>query len=134
VEIDALAIQGRAADLAGEPRDALGHFAAACGVGAAARCRTSLPWILCERGRIHLALGEAQAALGRYQEALEIAQDLRPTTKVEEACLGLALVERAAGNDIGHRRWAERASAESRDYEHARLHARRQLEDFFRLG
>lgn len=131
VEIDALAIQGRASDLAGDRRDALAHLAAACGVGLAARCRTPLPWILCERGRIHLALGDAEAAHALYLEALDIAQELRPSMKLEEACAGLARVERSRGNDIGQRRWAERAATEAREFEQLRLQARRQLEDFF---
>lgn len=131
VEIDALAIQGRAANLAGDHRDAIGHLAAACRVAAAARVRTPLPWILCERAGIHLALGEGDVAHALYLEALEIAQDLRPSAKVEAACEGLARVERARDNDVGHRRWSERAAAEARDFERSRLQARRQLESFF---
>jgi tetratricopeptide (TPR) repeat protein len=113
VQIDALAIQGRASDLCAAPREALKRLATACEIGLSTRCRTPLPWILCERGRIHLSLGEGLEARGLYEVALETAQELRPSTKVAEACAGLSQVERALGNEVGARRWSERAAVEA---------------------
>jgi tetratricopeptide (TPR) repeat protein len=131
VQIDALAIQGRASDLCGAPREALKRLATACTIGLDSRCRTPLPWILCERGRVHLALGEAMLARSCYEEALEIAQELRPSAKVGEACTGLSGVGRVLGDELGARRWSERARAEAREFDQAKKHARAQLEDFF---
>jgi tetratricopeptide (TPR) repeat protein len=131
VQIDALAIQGRASDLCGAPREALKRLATACAIGLDSRCRTPLPWILCERGRIHLALGETMLARSCYAEALEIAQELRPSSKVGEACTGLSGVARGLGDEVGARRWAERARAEARELDQAKMQTRAQLEDFF---
>ncbi|APV48355.1 hypothetical protein BWI17_00825 [Betaproteobacteria bacterium GR16-43] len=134
VQIDAAGIRGKVRDLLGEPHEALLFLASACRAGIAARSRTPLLWVLCEQGRIHRGLGQLDAARTAYDEALEIAAELRPSPKIAEACQGLEWVERAAGNEAAARRWSEQAHVETEAFEHARAQTRRQLDAFFAAG
>ncbi|QJR09743.1 hypothetical protein DSM104443_00793 [Usitatibacter rugosus] len=129
VQIDALAIRGWLAELQGDLPGALEHFQASC--RHATRTRSPIAWVLGETGRIHLALGDADSARRHWQEMLDIATDLRPSTSIAVACNGLARVERSLGNEVGDRRWSERAAEESQELERIRAQTRRVLETFF---
>lgn len=129
VQIDARAIRGWLAELQGDLPGALAHFRASC--RDATRTRSPIAWLLGETGRLYLAVDDADAARRHWQEMLEIASELRPSTGIAEACKGLARVERHVGNEVGARRWSERAAEESRELERIRDQTRRSLAAFF---
>jgi len=132
VQIDALAIRGWLAELQGDLPGALAFFQDSC--RQATRTRSPLAWLLGEAGRIHLALGDADAARRHWQEMLDIATELRPSPSIAIACAGLARTEQSIGNEVGERRWSERAAEEAQELDRIRAQTRRSLEAFFTAG
>jgi hypothetical protein len=129
--IDALAIHGRVLALEGRHERARALFRESVATGRAHRCRTSLSWVLCELGKVSLAMDDVPGARVAYADALEMSLEVAPSRKIEVACKGLAEVERRAGNELGERHWLQRAAAESEEYERMRCHTRKELEAFF---
>lgn len=132
VQIDAIAIRGWLAELQDDLAGALAHFQASCRL--ATSTRSPVAWLLGETGRIHLALGDADAARHHWQEMLDIATEVRPSPSIAAACAGLARAERGLGNEVGGRRWSERAAEEAQELERIRAQTRRSLEAFFTAG
>jgi tetratricopeptide (TPR) repeat protein len=129
--IDALAIHGCVLATLGRPEHARALLAESVALGTSRRCRSPLPWVLCELGAIALVQDDVAAARQAYNEALAIASELTPSRKIEAACHGLADVEAKLGNGAGALQWRTRASEEAGEFDRARLQTRRQLEEFF---
>lgn len=134
VQVDALGIRGRAKELQGDRAGGLALLGDAARLAREARFRQPLPWLLCEGARLALASGDVRSARDAYQEALEVATELRPSTRIEDACLGLAEVSARMGDTLGARRWRERAATESQDFDRQRRQTRAQVNAFFKAG
>jgi tetratricopeptide (TPR) repeat protein len=134
VEIDALAIEGCAHELAGDAQRAHAALAASAELGRQSRCPTAVVWVLCELGRNRQVAGDLKGARAAYKEALAIAAEMRPSRKIAVACDGLAAVESVAGNaELAHE-WRERSADETAQFEIARLQTRQQLQEVLALG
>jgi tetratricopeptide (TPR) repeat protein len=133
-EIDALAIEGCAHEHAGDAPRASEALAASAELGRQSRCPTAVVWVLCELGRNRLAAGDLEGARAAYEEALEIAAEIRPSRKIAVACDGLAAVESVAGNVERAHEWRERSADETAQFEIARLQTRQQLHEVLALG
>ena len=129
--IDALAIHGCVLAQLGRPEHARALLAESAALGTSRRCRSPLPWVLCELGSVALELGDVPAARQAYTEALAIASELTPSRKIDAACHGLADVEARLGDGSAALKWRTRASEEAGAFDRARLQTRRQLEEFF---
>ena len=131
VEVDALAILAHVHMLLDDATQAHACFERAATRAKAARARGSLAWILVELGLVRLGLGAIDAARDALQEALEAAIEYQPSARVAQACRALGACDHAQGDQLGERRWQERAAAEDADFERARAHTRRDLHAFF---
>lgn len=134
VEIDALAIEGCASELAGDIAHARHLLRTSIGLGHASKCPTAVTWVQCELGRLSLATGDVGSALLAYRGVLDVAAELRPSRKIAAACNGLAAAEERRGNPAGAREWRELGVDETARFEIARLQTQRQLTEVLAPG
>ncbi len=130
VQVDAFAIRAQTCALRGDSRWAAEHFGSAVRAARETGLSAPLAMALAGLGRSRLGLGDVQGALEAWREAHEVASALRPSERIAEACRGLAEVHARAGDELGERRWRERAAAESAEFSHACDQTRAQLRAF----
>ena len=131
VEIDALAVLGQVRMLLGDATSARDWYERAALRADEVRARGSLACILLELGRVRMAMGEIEAARDALRRALESAIENQPSALVAQACRALGECDHALGDELGERRWQERADVEDAEFERACVHTRRELQAFF---
>ena len=131
VEIDALAVLGHVRMLLGDTTGAQEWHERAARRAEEVRARGSLASILLELGRVRLAMGEIEAARDALRQSLEAAIEYQPSALVAQACRALGDCDHVSGDELGERRWQERADLEDGEFERACRHTRRDLQAFF---
>jgi hypothetical protein len=127
VQIDALAIQGRPRTCAARPAS-VKRLATACAIGLDSRSRTPLPGSCASAAASTCARG-AMLAASCYGRRWRSPRSCAPR-QGRRGLQGLSRGGARLGNELGRRRWAERARAEAREFDQAKTR-RGQLEAFF---